>query len=454
MRLSSVWQAGVLVAMGVPLGYASPSLALQPLSEFVAAARTHSPDTREGAANLASQRAQSEVALARLGPNASLRLAYTRNQYDVAFSASQLLGSSGADLLKALGTSASAFPAVTLTPSNQLDATFNIGVPLLDVAGLWRLAAARLGEDSASYALQATHLQVEAQVIQDYYQVIADQALVTASERALEVALASAKSTHDRVQLGRSPVLEDDRAVGQVEQQRQALTQAQLLLSMAIQSLDSASGIRPELASAPAPIEDDLHEEPPLEQFEPGPEGTPAVVAARLATRAAEKGLRGAWLTLVPTLSGAFTEHDGNYAGFGHEATWTAGLVLQWYVDFQSYGGIHLEQAAVAASKAREDRAQLAVHDAVHNTWEAVHAAIARSRSARVQEKVTRHAEELAQDRYEAGSSTQLDLLQAQRDAFAAELTRIQSDADLINARAQLRLAAGRDPLADSRGTP
>ena len=43
----------------------------------------------------------------------------------------------------------------------------------------------------------------------------------------------------------------------------------------------------------------------------------------------------------------------------------------------------------------------------------------------------------------EAWSATQLDLLQAQRDAFQAEVTRIQTDANLINARAQLRLASG-----------
>jgi outer membrane protein TolC len=38
---------------------------------------------------------------------------------------------------------------------------------------------------------------------------------------------------------------------------------------------------------------------------------------------------------------------------------------------------------------------------------------------------------------------TQLELIQADRDAFAAEAGRIQADADLLNARQQLRLAAG-----------
>jgi outer membrane protein TolC len=48
---------------------------------------------------------------------------------------------------------------------------------------------------------------------------------------------------------------------------------------------------------------------------------------------------------------------------------------------------------------------------------------------------------------YQAGSATQLELLQAQRDAFQAEVTRIQDDANLLNARAQLRLSAGQSML-------
>jgi outer membrane protein TolC len=72
---------------------------------------------------------------------------------------------------------------------------------------------------------------------------------------------------------------------------------------------------------------------------------------------------------------------------------------------------------------------------------------IARSRAARVQAEVSARAAEHALERYRVGEGTQLDLLQAQRDAFAAEAGRIQADADLVDARAQLRLAAGESLL-------
>ena len=95
---------------------------------------------------------------------------------------------------------------------------------------------------------------------------------------------------------------------------------------------------------------------------------------------------------------------------------------------------------------------RLAARDAIHRQWETVAASIARSRSARAGRVAAAHAAQQAHDRYQVGTITQLDLLQAQRDAFAAEVARIQADADLVNARAQLRLAAGKSLLERNEG--
>jgi len=79
-----------------------------------------------------------------------------------------------------------------------------------------------------------------------------------------------------------------------------------------------------------------------------------------------------------------------------------------------------------------------------------VRAGIAKSRSARAQTLAANRAFEQARQKYSEGSATQLEVVQAQRDAFGAELTRIQSDADLAYARALLRLDAGH-PLAETK---
>jgi len=51
------------------------------------------------------------------------------------------------------------------------------------------VAAARTTADAAGHQLDAARLQVEGQVAQDYYQLVANLALVAASQTALVVAL-------------------------------------------------------------------------------------------------------------------------------------------------------------------------------------------------------------------------------------------------------------------------
>jgi len=410
--------------------------ALQPLQQFVDGAKAHSPDALEVQANLDAQQAQADVALGRALPGLSVRGTYTRNQYDVELP------------LSLLQPGAPDGGTIILTPFDQLDATASINVPLVDLSSFTRIAAARTAARSAESQAAAVQLQIEARVVQGYYQLVADLALVSASQRALQVAQAGEKITHTRVQLGQSPALEEDRARAEVERQVQQLAGAELQVSVAAQALDSQSGIAPELG-ATVELSDDLHEEPALAEFQPPPEGTPAMAAAAQARKAAEQQASAQRLALVPSLAGSFTEHASNYAGFsGHDASFQAVLALSWNIDYASFAAIRAQAALARAAAARETRASLATRDAIHDSWAAVRAAIARARSARVQEQVTRHAAALAQDRYQAGASTQLDLLQAQRDAFSAEAARIQAVADLANARDQLRLAAGRDPLA------
>ena len=121
-----------------------------------------------------------------------------------------------------------------------------------------------------------------------------------------------------------------------------------------------------------------------------------------------------------------------------------AASVLRIFSSYQSSSSCAKSSNVESLSPSR-----LVARDAIHRQWETVEADIARSRSARVGQTAATHAVEQAHDRYQAGTITQLDLLQAQRDSFAADVARIQADADLVNARAQLRLAAGQGLLKE-----
>lgn len=403
---------------------APPALALQPLDAFLASARTRSPDALEVQANLAQQQAQADVALGRVLPGISARGSITRNQYDV---------------LLDLGPG----QRVTIVPLHQLDGLATLTVPLFDLAGFERVAAAKTSANAADRQLAAVRLQIESQVAQDYYQLIANLALATASQRALEVSRESLRLAQTRYDAGIGPVLDLDRARADVELQNQQVALSGLQVALAARALESASELLPDLSAAP-PLDDDLHVEPPLASFEADLGRLPAVAAAAESTRAAEQQASAQGFALLPSVFGTFVERGTSAPGFtGHEWSWQAAVAFTWALDLTSSANIHSQNAVAEAARARGLRARHLARDAIHRQWETVAAAIARGRSARAGRAAAAHAAEQARDRYQAGAITHLELIQAQRDLFAADVSRIQADADLINARAQLRLAAG-----------
>jgi len=192
----------------------------------------------------------------------------------------------------------------------------------------------------------------------------------------------------------------------------------------------------------------DLHPEPALSIFEDELPNVPSVAAAAAATRAAQQQADSQKLALLPTIAGSFTEFATNAPGFQPSHWyWQAGVSASWRFDWTNVGNIRSFDAAAAATRAQELKARLAAGDSIHKYWQTVLANIAQSRSARVGEEASVHAAEQARVQYQAGTATQLDLLQARRDAFQASVTRIQNDANLINARAQLRLSVGQSLL-------
>lgn len=416
--------------------WAQPGAALQPLATFLGGASSSGPDNREARANAESQRALATAALGRLLPGVSLRGSYTHNQYDSTV---------------ALPTASGAAQSITLTPTDQLDAAATLTVPLVDLASYARLGAARVSAASADEQARATALATEAFVAQDYYQLVADLGLVAAAQRALDVSRAGLALTEERFRAGSAARLDVDRARADVERQVQQLAAAELQRELAARSLTSRSGVVPELTSAAPALANDLREEPPLERFQTPEAGLPSLAAAVDARRAQEAQASAQRMALLPALSASFAERATNATGFsGHELSYQGVVALAWSLDLTTLANIRAQDALVTASAAREERARLAARDAIHRSWNTVHTGIARSRSARAELEASARAADLARDRYAVGAATQLDLLQAQRDAFSADVARAQADADLANARAQLRIAAGQS-LLDQR---
>jgi outer membrane protein TolC len=408
--------ASILATTGLP----SSASALQPLDDFVASARVHNPRNQEVRASRAAADAQAAEAFARALPGLTAAATYTRNQWDVSFS------------------------GLAVLPRNELDAAVTLSVPLVDLAKFARISAAHRSAEASYHQQDATARAVEAEVVQLYYQLAADLALVAVARKALEVTRMDLKLTEAAAGAGTAAALDVARARAEVEQRSQQVIGAELAVSLTAQALTSRTGIRPEVATPPELV-DDLHAEPPLDQFLAGTSATPAVIAAAAGREAAQRNASAQRLALVPTLGAALVERYTNATGFlnGNHEAYAASLTLAWGLDFGTGPAIRARNAEVLAAKAREEEVRLTVGEAIEQAFRTIEADIARSRSARAQSIASARAADIARARYRSGETTQLDLLQADRDALAAEVARIQADGDLLNARRQLRLASG-----------
>ncbi|MCU1279074.1 MAG: outer rane efflux protein, partial [bacterium] len=116
------------IVVGAILGVAAPAHALQPLAEFLAAARTASVDNREAAMTAVEQREEALAALGRDLPDVLVRGTYTRNQFAAIFPVQLQAGG----------------PMTTLTiqPFDQWDLFVQADAPIIDFAGWARARAA------------------------------------------------------------------------------------------------------------------------------------------------------------------------------------------------------------------------------------------------------------------------------------------------------------------------
>jgi outer membrane protein TolC len=404
--------------------------ATEPLQAFLDRSKTHSFDAREAAATEQHRSAEANAALGKLTPSFTARGVYTRNQEEVT-------------ITLPMG------PSVVITPLNQLDAFLQLDVPIIDLANYHRYKAAQALTESAHEQRGATTIDVSRSVARAYYQFLGASALLRSANESIKAAEANLKNVDDRRSAGAATDLDHERAAASVSRAQQDLADAELSAALAGRSLETLSGLTPSVADGIEP--DDLHSEGTLSGWLGSARETPQDRVARKLGEAVDHNRKAANRALLPTLSANAQERITNASGFGgRSASYTLQLVLLWKLDYGTIAGSDAQSAALEVQKVRVERTRRAAEDAVFEAFRRVEAGLAKSRAARAQSAAAERASSLAMDRYSAGVATQLDVTQAQRDAFLATAARIQADADLASARASLRLAAG-VPVSDRR---
>jgi outer membrane protein TolC len=419
-----------LLASLVLLGTGRAS-ATQPLESFLERAKTHSFDAREATATERQRASEADAAVGKLTPSFSARGVYTRNQYEAAV---QLPGTA---------------TKLVITPLNQLDAFLQLDVPIVDLATYHRYRAASALAESATEQKGATTIDVARSVARSYYQYLGADALVQSARESVKAAEANLKNVDDRRAAGAATDLDHERAAASVARSQQDLADAELSQALAGRALETLSGLSPGPAEPAA--EDDLHGEGELRTWLSLAATTPGQRVAQKLGEAAEQNRKAANRALFPTLAGSAQERITNATGFsGRTSAYTLQLILAWRLDYGTIATSNAQSAALEVQRVRVERTRRASEDAAFEAFRRVEAGVAKSRSARAQASAAARAATLSADRYSAGVATQLDVTQAQRDAFLAAAAKIQADADLAFARASLRLASG-VPVSDKR---
>ncbi len=436
--------AAIVFLFGV--GWAGRAEALQPLAEFLRAVETGNRDQRIAVLAAMQQKADVLTALGRVLPAVSARGVYARNEFQAELNPSQF----GVALPPGLSTT-----TLVIQPANQLDGYFQLDVPLVDVAGLERVHAADANARGAKISAAVTLIDVQKQVARTYYQLIG----VDGVRRAAAVTQSAAEKNLALVKLRRDGGVATDvdvyRAVAEVERAKQSIADAELTAELARRTLTTLTGLAPDGEVGPQSNDelDELVEESALSSWEPA-DALPAIAVSVAQRHGAEASSTAAKLALLPTLAASFLEHLTNAPGFfsGHNSIWTLSVTAAWRLDVTAFGVIRSQEAALEMARTKEAAARQRAADQIHESWFRVHTGIAKSRAARAEAVAADAAVVAARKRSQEGAATSFELVQAERDAFSAQVARLSADADLRYARAALRLDAGRPVVTSSDG--
>lgn len=331
---------------------------------------------------------------------------------------------------------------ITITPFDQFDAILRAEVPLLDVSRWFRISASGTLDEANKEREALVRDNVHRQVATTYYGLAAALALRESAKRSLGVAVAQQKLQEIREGAGAATELEVLRARAEVQRNRQTVADTESLVSNTRRALRTLTGV--EVGDDATLPKDDVQSEGALATLEERSQAVPAVRAAEKDAQAAGKLATASKMTLIPLLTGNFTERLTNATGLqGRSNSWGAGVGLVWRLDTATFYGFQAADSSAAVARLASERQKLASRDQVHADYERLTAAIEKVSAAQAQVEAAQRAAQVARDRYAVGAATQIDVIQSERDLFTAEVNQIQARTELVSSRVSLRISAG-----------
>jgi outer membrane protein TolC len=402
--------------------------AAQDLAAYQEAAVRSHPRIKVADAATQSARAQREQAQGALLPTLSLSAGWTHNQYDAVVEFPD--GTGGTD-------------EVVIVPKDQYDGALALRVPIVDATSWARRLALGSGVEAADLDREVELSALRMDVARAWYGAIAAQQVAGAAEKAKAAAEDNRRFLAARAAAGVATALAVQRAELEVANAERLLIEARRVRGVAVRSLASLSGL-PEPAELPtATREPELPDQGALAAAEAR---RPEVAAAQARVDQVRQARNSAWLAWTPVVAGTATERYSNASGFsGEETSWNVGVGLTWeLLDFgDRTGAVRAARAELAAAEARLSMAKQAVRDEVRGAVLAVESSRAAVEAARRGATVAAATSTEVRARFQAGTTTQLEVVQADRDALQADVERIRAEGELAVAGEALRRAVG-----------
>ncbi|WP_158938660.1 efflux transporter outer membrane subunit [Burkholderia sp. S171] len=414
------------------------------LNALIDAALAHNPDVHAAQARLREARAQLQHQKANGMPTASFDAAALRMREPNLSSLTSSQGSSGSS-----GSSSSSGGGPLQLYTAGFDASWEI-----DLFGGTRRAveAATAEADAVDADLADTQVSLAAEVAQAYVDLRDEQQRLTLAQRSAEIEQQMLTLTQQRRAHGTAADVDVERLTTQVENTRSTLTPLDEQVAESLDQLAMLTG------QAPGALDHELSAQRPLPALPASVAiGNPAsmlqqrpdirAAERRLASSNAQIGEHKADFFPKVTLFGdiGYTAADPGHLVRKNNFSWIGAPYLQWNVlDFgRTLSSVHSAEASRDEADAKYTHTVLAaLQDANTSLSRYGHQREHLATLQQVQASADRSAT-LMRQRYTAGTSSLIDLLDTQRTQFSAQQNVVSGQAELLKDFVSLQKSLG-----------
>jgi outer membrane protein TolC len=395
--------------------------------------------------NIAAERERVEQAQvnvsqawATLLPTIAAQGKYTRNYAEFSFPVASMAMPGGG------GTTN---PKVLLIqPINQLDGVISFSAPLLVPAAYPGIAAVKANVRSQEATSEANDDSILFAVAQAFYAVGISDEVILARVSSIEVARATLENAKTRLTAGTVTKVDVDRAELALVRAEQLAREARYSRDQSYRSLATLAQIDTPFRVVVPPV---VASAPPSEDLNMALQLRPEFRAIQESALAADKQRQTEALRWSPSISAFGNARKFNYDNFAfNRYSWAVGAQLDWVI-FDGGARDALRKQAAAQEREAQARANAlrdSIRDDLANGRSLLetrqHALEAATRSV----ELAKETINLVRTQYEAGSVTQVDLLQAQDALVGAQESLAQAHFDVAVADLALRRAAGTFP--------